>query len=179
MDDIIGCISKFTINNLGVQLHVGATIEEVTEALNQLSMNNDDPSSSPFHSTPPQGPPNTAWPPDNDLDCFVFLNNQLDSHMKQILHCLDSLTDPNPSSQQKIHLNLVKEQKLLKTSLRQLGGLEVHHDNIIHELAVAMWKRIAVICLGCKKILWSWRSKYKCYGALGGCDLGARDCLQV
>ena len=144
MDDIIGRLAKLTINNLGVQPHVGATIEEVAEALNQLSMNDDDPSSSPFHSTSPQSPPNTARPPDDDLDRLVFLDNQLDSHMQQILRCLDSLADPDPSSQQKIHLDLVEEQKLLKTSLRQLGGLEAHHDNIIRELAVAMRKRIAV-----------------------------------
>ena len=36
-----------------------------------------------------------------------------------------------------------------------------------------------MICLGCNKDLWSWRSKYKSYGALRGCDLGVRDCLQV
>ena len=36
-----------------------------------------------------------------------------------------------------------------------------------------------VICLGCNKDLCSWRSKYKSYGALRGCDLGVRDCLQV
>ena len=38
---------------------------------------------------------------------------------------------------------------------------------------------IALICLGCNKDLWSQRSKYKSYGALRGCDLGVRDCLQV
>ena len=37
----------------------------------------------------------------------------------------------------------------------------------------------AVICLGRNKDLWSQRSKYKSYGALRGCDLGVRDCLQV
>ena len=37
----------------------------------------------------------------------------------------------------------------------------------------------AVICQGCNKDLWSRRSKYKSYGALRGCDLGVRDCLQV
>ena len=37
----------------------------------------------------------------------------------------------------------------------------------------------AVICLGCNKDLCSRRSKYKSYGALRGCDLGVRDCLQV
>ena len=36
-----------------------------------------------------------------------------------------------------------------------------------------------MICLGCNKDLWSQRSKYKSYGALRGCDLGVRDCLQV
>ena len=36
-----------------------------------------------------------------------------------------------------------------------------------------------MICLGCNKDLWSRRSKYKSYGALRGCDLGVRDCLQV
>ena len=36
-----------------------------------------------------------------------------------------------------------------------------------------------LICLGHNKDLWSWRSKYKSYGALRGCDLGVRDCLQV
>ena len=36
-----------------------------------------------------------------------------------------------------------------------------------------------VICLGHNKDLWSWRSKGKSYGAPRGCNLGARDCLQV
>ena len=36
-----------------------------------------------------------------------------------------------------------------------------------------------VLCQGCNKDLWSRRSKYKSYGALRGCDLGVRDCLQV
>ena len=36
-----------------------------------------------------------------------------------------------------------------------------------------------LICLGCNKDLRSRRSKYKSYGALRGCDLGVRDCLQV
>ena len=36
-----------------------------------------------------------------------------------------------------------------------------------------------VICLGCNKDLCSRRSKYKSYGALRGCDLRVRDCLQV
>ena len=37
----------------------------------------------------------------------------------------------------------------------------------------------ALICLGCNKDLCSQRSKYKSYGALRGCNLGVRDCLQV
>ena len=37
----------------------------------------------------------------------------------------------------------------------------------------------ALICLGCNKDLWSQRSKYKSHGALRGCNLGVRDCLQV
>ena len=36
-----------------------------------------------------------------------------------------------------------------------------------------------LICLGCNKDLRSQRSKYKSYGALRGCNLGVRDCLQV
>ena len=36
-----------------------------------------------------------------------------------------------------------------------------------------------MICLGRNKDLCSQRSKYKSYGALRGCDLGVRDCLQV
>ena len=36
-----------------------------------------------------------------------------------------------------------------------------------------------VICLGRNQDLWSRRSKYKSYGALRGCNLGVRDCLQV
>ena len=38
---------------------------------------------------------------------------------------------------------------------------------------------MAVICLGHNKDLLSRRSKYKSYGALRGCNLGVRDCLQV
>ena len=47
------------------------------------------------------------------------------------------------------------------------------------EKSSSMSKKQAVICLGCNKDLWSQRSKYKSYGALRGCNLGARDCLQV
>ena len=45
--------------------------------------------------------------------------------------------------------------------------------------AVVVKVLVLVICLGCNKDLCSWRSKYKSYGALRGCDLGVRDCLQV
>ena len=45
--------------------------------------------------------------------------------------------------------------------------------------AVKWDKCMAVICLGHNKDLWSRRSKYKSYGALRGCNLGVRDCLQV
>ena len=45
--------------------------------------------------------------------------------------------------------------------------------------AIATTGGDAVICLGCNKDLCSWRSKYKSYGALRGCNLGVRDCLQV
>ena len=38
---------------------------------------------------------------------------------------------------------------------------------------------VKMICLGCNKDLCSQRSKYKSYGALRGCNLGVRDCLQV
>ena len=38
---------------------------------------------------------------------------------------------------------------------------------------------MTMICLGCNKDLWSRRSKYKSYGALRGCGMGVRDCLQV
>ena len=38
---------------------------------------------------------------------------------------------------------------------------------------------LTVICQGCNKDLWSWRSKYKSYEALRGCNLGVRDRLQV
>ena len=51
----------------------------------------------------------------------------------------------------------------------ELGG-KVHTD---------LWGPAPVICLGCNKDLWSRRSKYKSYGALRGCDLGVRDCLQM
>ena len=48
------------------------------------------------------------------------------------------------------------------------------------EMVVACVRRLwPVICLRRNKDLWSWRSKYKSYEALRGCDLGVRDCLQV
>ena len=67
--------------NLDSPPYVGATIEEVTEALNQLSVSNDlRPPSSPLScSTHPQS--NTQLPED-DLDHLVFLDNQLDSHIQ-------------------------------------------------------------------------------------------------
>ena len=143
MDDIIRQLTQFTISNLDSPPYVGATIEEVAEALNQLSVSDDlrPPSSPPSRSTHPQS---NTQPPEDDLDRLVFLDNQLDSHIQRILSCLDSLADPNPTSQQDIQLDLTKEQKLLRASLRQLGGLETHNEAAVCELAGAMRERLAV-----------------------------------
>lgn len=143
MDDIIRQLAQFTISNLDSPPYVGATIEEVAEALNQLSVSDDlrPPSSPPSRSTHPQS---NTQPPEDDLDRLVFLDNQLDSHIQRILSCLDSLADPNPTSQQDIQLDLTKEQKLLRASHRQLGGLETHNEAAVCELAGAMRERLAV-----------------------------------
>ena len=43
---------------------------------------------------------------------------------------------------QDIQLDLTKEQKLLRASLRQLGGLETHNEAAVCELAGAMRERL-------------------------------------
>ena len=55
------------------------------------------------------------------------------------------------------------------------------HPGCLGSVVVGMLHPLegTLICLGCNKDLWSRRSKYKSYGALRGCDLGVRDCLQV
>ena len=54
--------------------------------------------------------------------------------------------------------------------------LIVEENCLPQRSSCSLW---TLICLGCNKDLWSRRSKYKSYGALRGCDLGVRDCLQV
>ena len=56
MDDIIQCLTQLAVNNLDLPPHTRATIEEVTEALNQLSMSDG--------LGPPSSPPsNYTYPP--------------------------------------------------------------------------------------------------------------------
>ena len=97
MDDIIQCLTQLAVNNLDLPPHTRATIEEVTEALNQLSMSDGlGPPSSPLSN---YTYPLTSQPPEDNLDQLVFLDNQLDSHIRRILQYLDSLADPNLLSQ--------------------------------------------------------------------------------
>ena len=51
--------------------------------------------------------------------------------------------------------------------------------HMFYDSHVLLTCALPLICLGCNKDLWSQRSKYKSYGALRGCNLGVRDCLQV
>ena len=55
--------------------------------------------------------------------------------------------------------------------------VEEHPLPIPEPSGIHLWTPL--ICLGRNKDLCSRRSKYKPYGALRGCDLGVRDCLQV
>ena len=56
MDDIIQHLTQLTVNNLDLPPHTGAIIEEVTKALNQLSMSDG--------LGPPSSPPsNYTYPP--------------------------------------------------------------------------------------------------------------------
>ena len=69
------------------------------------------------------------------------------------------------------YLQLVNMVKIQFTNLTDLlSQIQQFQDN---------YNRITLICLGHNKDLWGRRSKYKSYGALRGCNLGVRDCLQV
>ena len=69
----------------------------------------------------------------------------------------------------------------------QSGRVREHreHRKAVQEVCQALgtmcggWGQGLMICQGCNKYLWNWRSKYKSYEALSGCNLGARDHLQV
>ena len=67
--------------------------------------------------------------------------------------------------------------------LYKAKGGGVHDFSFFRTLGTNLKYHLAVgskmICLGRNKDLCSRRSKYKSYGALRGCDLGVRDCLQV
>ena len=47
-------------------------------------------------------------------------------------------------------------------------------DHPTHQLEDGMAILDTLICLGCNKDLWSWRSKYKSYGALRGVQSGGK-----
>ena len=74
----------------------------------------------------------------------------------------------------------IKDYSKIAKPLNQLTGKEEWKWGAKQQAAFdTLQKVIMVICLGRNKDLCSRRSKYKSYGALRGCDLGVRDCLQV
>ena len=76
-------------------------------------------------------------------------------------------------------LTITKESSALCTILPLINHNQYVELVLDPGSQVIAMSEAALMCLGCNKDLCSRRSKYKSYGALRGCDLGVRDCLQV
>jgi hypothetical protein len=144
MESIIARLQALTVANFATTSPSASTIEAVERAFNHLTLddiNRLSPLSS-SSSTPPDIS-TTSSLPEGDLKRLCVLDEQLDSHMKSIIRSLDVLSSPNPSSQDRVQVDLVKERRWLTDSIRELHGLEHHRDADIQILADAMRERLA------------------------------------
>jgi hypothetical protein len=140
MESIIAKLYSLTQTNLATTPSPAPSIDDLEQALNQLTLKDITP-------PPPPGVPNSSPPPasplDGDLKRLWLLDEKFEVHMKSIILCLDALASPDPSSQHKVEVNLTEEKSWLQVSIRELHGLERHRDLDIRVLAEAMRDRMA------------------------------------
>lgn len=145
MENIISRLQALTIENLATTPLPVTTLETLEQAFDHLTLNDPGRPSPPSPSPSPTSPDvsATASLPDGDLKRLCVLDERLDFHMKSILLHLDALASPNPSSQDRVQVDLIKERRWLTDSLQELHGLENHHDADIWVLTEAMRGRLA------------------------------------
>lgn len=141
MENIIARLQALTIANFATSPPLATTVEIVEQAFDRLTLNC--PSPPPPPSTTSPNISSTTSLPDGDLKRLCVLDEKLDSHMKSILCCLDALSSPNFSSQDRVQVDLNEERRWLTSSIRELHGLEYHPDADIQVLAEAMRERLA------------------------------------
>jgi hypothetical protein len=148
MDDIIARLHALTIRNLATTPLPAATtpkhvsiVDNLEHAVEQLTLRDIGPP--PHLPSPGIGPSTGSSPPDGDLKCLWLLDEKFDYHMKSIILSFDALSSPDPSSQHKVEVDLTTEKCWLQESIRELCGLEHHHDPDIQVLSEAMHNRMA------------------------------------
>jgi len=144
MDDIVARLSELTLANFATTPPPAVSIETVEHAFNQLTMNDVGP---PLPPTPLDISASASIS-DDDLKRLCLLDNRFDSHIKSIIHSLDSLSSPDLSSQHRVEGNLVEEKHWLRHSIQELHGLQNHPDADIQVLAEAMRNRMVQFASG-------------------------------
>jgi hypothetical protein len=142
MENIIARLQALTIANFATPLPPATTVEIVEQAFDRLTLDYPSPPLPPSTTTSPDISATSSLP-DGDLKRLCALDKKLDSHMKSILCCLDALSSPNLSSQDRVQVDLIEERRWLTSSIRELHGLEHHPDADIQVLAEAMRERLA------------------------------------
>ena len=149
MDAITARLSALTLANLATTPPETSDLQTVEQMLNQLTLNDINPS--PAHSHPSSTSQDfsaAASIPDGHLKRLCLLDERFDSHMKSIIHSLDALSSPDPSSQRQVEASLTEEKRWLHASIRELHGLLQHCDADIRALAEAMRDRMAQFASG-------------------------------
>ena len=135
MDDLIATLAQMTLNMSSTSSSGSSNLDEVENAFNRLTF-------SDTVSTTSASQDNFVSPPSGEIQRLILLDEKLDSHMKNILISLDNLAHPDPSTQQNVCLDLLREQSNLQATLNEVRGLHGHQLVEICVLAEAMRERL-------------------------------------
>lgn len=135
MDDIVATLAQMTLDLSSAPSSGSSTLATVEDAFNRLTISNAD-------STTSASQHHSASPSNGDIQRLILLDEKLDAHMKSILLSLDKLAHPDPTVQQTVQLDLLREQSNLQGTLQEVRGLDQHPRVDIRVLAEAMQERL-------------------------------------
>ena len=133
MDDIVATLAQMTLDLSNIPSSGSSTLDNVEHAFNQLTISDAELTTSQH---------DFVSPPSGDIQRLICLDEKLDAHMKSILVSLDALAHPDPSTQQTVKLDLLREQSNMRASLQEMRGLNNHPRVEIRTLAEAMRERL-------------------------------------
>lgn len=122
MDDIVATLAQMTLDLSNTPSDGSATLDSVEMAFDRLTIDDAEltASASQHHS---------LSPPTGDVQRLMAIDDKLDTHMKNILVALDALAHPDPTRQETVRLDLLREQSNLRSTLHEVRGLD-HHPSV-------------------------------------------------